>query len=289
MRKQVIGPLSEELEQYRKSTESSKTSFIRITPRPALGTELWQSKFLGHPYLPKGESYPRGEDGKPLAPLAQINFAEVPELIGYPREGIVQFYISDNDFLGLSFEAHYDPSNRSGYFDAYKTQKNFCVRYYPRIVCDKSMLTKDFDFLSELDFTILPVSEECRLEFELFEEYVSAADYNFKKFFGNTFDEFCSSFGESSSRIRDEYSRNFISAGSKIGGYADFVQQDPRLYAPENENWLLLLQIDYVDPGDGSEGVDIMWGDAGVGNFFIRDEALKALDFSEVVYYWDCA
>ena len=30
-----------------------------------------------------------------------------------------------------------------------------------------------------------------------------------------------------------------------------------------------------------------MWGDAGVGHFFIDREALKLLDFSDVLYYWD--
>ncbi|MBF1069181.1 MAG: DUF1963 domain-containing protein, partial [Prevotellaceae bacterium] len=47
----------------------------------------------------------------------------------------------------------------------------------------------------------------------------------------------------------------------------------------------LLFQLD-------SETVDeeeiTMWGDCGVGNFFINCEDLKRLDFSNVVYNWDC-
>ena len=31
-----------------------------------------------------------------------------------------------------------------------------------------------------------------------------------------------------------------------------------------------------------------MWGDCGVGNFFINAEDLKRLDFSNVLYNWDC-
>jgi len=31
-----------------------------------------------------------------------------------------------------------------------------------------------------------------------------------------------------------------------------------------------------------------MWGDCGVGNFFINIEDLKNLDFSDVLYNWDC-
>ena len=39
---------------------------------------------------------------------------------------------------------------------------------------------------------------------------------------------------------------------------------------------------------DHSSDVDIMWGDVGVANFFIRLEDLKNRDFSNVLYNWDC-
>ena len=32
----------------------------------------------------------------------------------------------------------------------------------------------------------------------------------------------------------------------------------------------------------------IMWGDCGVCNFFINKDKLKNLDFSDVLYNWDC-
>ena len=43
---------------------------------------------------------------------------------------------------------------------------------------------------------------------------------------------------------------------------------------------ILLFQLNSVK--------DIMWGDAGVANFFIDREALKNRDFSHVMYNWDC-
>ncbi|WIL50036.1 YwqG family protein [Bacillus bombysepticus] len=45
---------------------------------------------------------------------------------------------------------------------------------------------------------------------------------------------------------------------------------------------ILLLQIDTDD------SLNIMWGDSGVANFFIRKEELLNLDFSNVIYNWDC-
>ncbi|MFP3813195.1 DUF1963 domain-containing protein, partial [Bacillus sp. SIMBA_005] len=70
-------------------------------------------------------------------------------------------------------------------------------------------------------------------------------------------------------------------AGHKIGGYPFFTQDDPRAYGDYNDSTTLLLQID-------SEGDHILWGDCGVGNFFITEEELKNKDFSQVVYNWDC-
>ena len=42
----------------------------------------------------------------------------------------------------------------------------------------------------------------------------------------------------------------------------------------------LLFQLDSDD--------GVMWGDCGVGNFFITDADLKRRDFSRVLYNWDC-
>ncbi|HGY2265805.1 TPA: DUF1963 domain-containing protein [Morganella morganii] len=53
------------------------------------------------------------------------------------------------------------------------------------------------------------------------------------------------------------------------------------------EEWVepsvLLLQLD-----SGSGDVDILWGDCGIGNFFICPDDLKKADFSRVVYNRDC-
>ncbi|MGK7918678.1 MAG: DUF1963 domain-containing protein [Trichodesmium sp.] len=71
----------------------------------------------------------------------------------------------------------------------------------------------------------------------------------------------------------------------QLGGYPNFTQEDPR-FNPEYEDYILLLQIvsDYGSYGEN----DICWGDAGIGNFFIKPSQLKALDFSQVLYNWDC-
>ncbi|WP_368500184.1 DUF1963 domain-containing protein [Kingella sp. (in: b-proteobacteria)] len=48
----------------------------------------------------------------------------------------------------------------------------------------------------------------------------------------------------------------------------------------------MLLQLD-SDAGD--DGIDkVLWGDAGVANFFITPEDLQLRDFSHVLFTWDC-
>jgi len=71
--------------------------------------------------------------------------------------------------------------------------------------------------------------------------------------------------------------------GHKIGGYPFFTQTDPREWQEKyKQHDVLLLQIDTDD------SLNIMWGDSGVANFFIKKDDLLNLDFSNVIYNWDC-
>ena len=52
----------------------------------------------------------------------------------------------------------------------------------------------------------------------------------------------------------------------------------------DEKPYVLLLQIDSEDNSE----IEILWGDSGIYNFFIKQSALKNLDFSNVLYRWDC-
>jgi uncharacterized protein YwqG len=70
-------------------------------------------------------------------------------------------------------------------------------------------------------------------------------------------------------------------SGHAVGGYPFFTQEDPRNNG-FRDHTVLLLQI------DSDADANIMWGDAGVANFFIMPKALEQCDFSNVLYNWDC-
>jgi uncharacterized protein YwqG len=71
--------------------------------------------------------------------------------------------------------------------------------------------------------------------------------------------------------------------GHRLSGYPYFTQSDPRGDKKNIQDYILLFQLDTDDAEN-----DIMWGDSGVGNFFIHPEDLKKRDFSKVFYNWDC-
>ncbi len=73
---------------------------IESTIRPVMAlafheeaTAPWDSKVGGVPYRPLGMEWHADPAGRPLHILAQINFAQLPHLPGFPAAGILQFFV----------------------------------------------------------------------------------------------------------------------------------------------------------------------------------------------------
>ena len=266
MSKKLDVELSEKLEPYRSAIEATIKPYIKIQLTDNDQTTYWQSKFGGLPYLPKDVEYPKSFKGEYLYLLAQINFAEISHLAGFPNRGLLQFYVAaDEDLYGLDFD---NPTK----------QDKFRVVYFPDISLQEDDLTVDFSFLPPIkkDDWSMPFEGCCALNFEPALGVISLSDYKFD-FFGIYEEEY--------QDICDEYWDKFCLDKHKIGGHPNFVQEDPRYkYNQEQEEYILLFQIDT----DNSAAIDICWGDGGIGNFFIKPSSLEKLDFSEVLYNWDC-
>ena len=267
-------PLSPELEKYRDRIEATIKPYIEINIQNNDSVNWWQSKFGGLPYLPKGFEYPKTCDGKYLFLLAQINFSEVPSLDGFPDRGILQFYIADDDLCGLDLGDGADVDNPAA-------EDRFKIIYFPQPDFQVENIITNYDFLPEPEY--FPVRGCCGLQFTKKYAPISTNDYQFTELLGSEIDELFMN-----PEIEDEYLEISQPFGHKIGGYPDFTQDDVRKYSSNSDHKqkpdLLLFQMDT----DGNETVDIMWGDTGVGNFFIDESALRELDFSKVLYNWDC-
>ena len=187
--------LSEKLEPYRSAIAATIKPYIRIELTDCDQPTWWQSKFGGLPYLPKGFEYPKSSNGEYLYLLAQINFAEVPNLEGFPAKGILQFYVADEDFHGLDFD---NPTE----------QDKFRVIYFPQVSLQEDNLTVDFSFLPP--DCLMPFKGCCALNFELALGAITLNDYKFD-FFGIYEEEY--------QDVCKEYRDKFCLDKHNIGGH----------------------------------------------------------------------
>ena len=245
--------------------------YIKITPEDSSNLELWQSKFGGFPYLPKGVEYPKNSNGDYLYLVAQINFEEMPKLENFPDKGILEFFLSPNSIKG----------NIDGNFGVDKTsQKDIRILYFSEI--NKNNLQADFSFLKPItrdnfpDYSNpFPVIKIYALKLEKNYAPISPGDYQFFEY--NFFED---KLGDKNYKLRNAYVEKFNHKSSKIGGYPTFAQGDPReFHKYSNEKYILLFMM-----GNTRE---IMQGD-GILNFFIKKKDLFKKDFSNILAYFDC-
>jgi uncharacterized protein YwqG len=245
------------LDEFKNELQKFKLESIKINAIPINENEkllITQSKFLGKPYLPKDIEYPKDKLNNPMILIAQINFQEIPFLENYPSEGILQFYISSKDWYDM---------------------EDYKILYHQSI--EKEYQT-NFDFLIEKLYEESPVYCEHRLVFEKIIEYGGITDYRTDMDF-NGLDYY--EFQEKLTEVeRTEMDKILEGIGHKIGGYAFFTQSDPREYNENQKGDVLLLQIDTDE--------QIMFGDSGVANLFIKPKNLKEKDFTKAWFNWDC-
>ena len=234
---------------------------------------------------------PKNKENKQLTLLAQINIEELPKNNIYPmEEGMLQFWILNDDVLGLDYDTHLG--------------NGFKVVYYKKIdksITEEEVLEKYKPYKDEDSY--FPIEGEFSLSFKLTDGYCTASDDRFSKLFVKEIEKFEKEKGEEYKEIFEKYKKNNIGynicydfyeifeedknlndklfgAGHKIGGYPDYTQNDIR----DEEYEILLLQID----SEETEKNEIIWGDCGIANFFIREKDLKELNFEKVIYNWDC-
>lgn len=247
--------------------EATRRPVAKITLSPMPVDDLRVSKVGGRPWWPAGTPFPVDRNGQPLALLAQIDLAEVPPELGdWPHSGLLQFFVASDDTYGLRFDG---PASR-------RLQEGFRVVRW----ADPSGPSADLPPAVPA-FLPLDPQKPRRIRFSAGTERLSHEDRRFAPLFGDSLFEAESAWAEANGvderSMWEAVYRRTSGAGHKIGGYPAFTQEDPR----GGEGFELLLQLDTDD--------EMMWGDSGVGNFFIHPDALRRGDFSDVLYTWDCA
>lgn len=266
------------LDKIKEETQTTVYRFKLTEEKPG----IFDSKVGGLGYAPHGTDFPVNDENEQLRLLAQINCSDI-DLEDFPKSGLLQFWVLDEDLVGMDFDDGTD-------------QDGFRVVYYAdvdRSVTEDELADKSHPYYEEGE-EYFPVSGEYKIEYEKSTDslaVLSGSDYyGGEELFINKFNEMFPD-----EKIQSVYDLGFDldeigdksiyngNDGHKIGGYASFVQFDPR--HEDDTHDFLLFQLD----SDYSDGKDkVLWGDAGIGNFFINKEKLRQLDFSDVLYNWDC-
>jgi uncharacterized protein YwqG len=249
---------------------------------------LFDSKIGGTPYFPKDMEYPCGKANvfanQPLFLLAQLNFEKMPSIPDFPKKGILQFFIAGDDLYGMSDD------QRNGLTD----QQNFRVIYHEDIITDETQLLsadeipqyEGEEILLPFEGTYLLVPEQPEMM------PPKAQDFRFEEAFLKVYnkyaDEPCEDFMDLDEEIAEPLydGDRENNPAAVIGGYPVFAQFDPREMDSYKDCDVLLFELD--SHFNKEEGIEICWGDMGTGTFFIPRGNLKALDFSRVLYNYDC-
>lgn len=242
---------------------------------------LTDSKFGGLPYISTDADTPKDSNDNQLALLAQINCSDLPENDLYPKEGLLQFWISRNNEFGLG------------------NKKDYCVKYIKNIednITKKSILNKYKLLDEENSEEYSPFNKKntsFALKFEKGISTITSTDFLFEDLALKTIHELFPD--ENIEDLYDDLERDvfntlfkaFNGVDHAIGAYPTFTQWDPRNPEEKDAYGITLLQVEsHWDNDSNSSG--IMWGDSGVANFFINKEKLEHLNFEDVLFNWDC-
>ena len=242
---------------------------------------LTDSKFGGLPYISTDADTPKDSNDNQLALLAQINCSDLPENTLYPKDGLLQFWISRNDDFGLD------------------NKKDYCVKYIENIennITKESILTKYKLLDEENSEEYSPFSKKntsFALKFEKGISSITSNDFRFEELALQTVQELFPDedikdlYDDLEREVFDTLFKAFDGVNHAIGAYPTFTQWDPRNPDEPNAYGVTLLQVESQWNND-SDGAEIMWGDSGVANFFINKEKLENLDFEDVLFNWDC-
>eukprot|EP00760_Papus_ankaliazontas_P039298 PhM_4_TR9523/c1_g1_i1/m.83161/K14776/DDX10, DBP4; ATP-dependent RNA helicase DDX10/DBP4 len=251
--------------------------------------DRYVSKLGGTPFWPASSSY---DDFSDMVFAIQVNLSELPTGHGVrelPKDGILQVYLANDDTMGLDFmdgdNALSELQGKTSFRIKYWSGAEVAAAGSPDLLLAKEKCgpPADMDCYMCDDDVIRHITKfEAKQDIPLTSEH--RFDAVVKQFLKACYPEkaksesLIESLHDSIIDAADGHDIN--SGGCKLGGYATFVQCDPREDNAGYDGLELLLQIDSEGP--------ICIGDSGVMNFFIKPEKLAKKDFSEVLYNWDC-
>lgn len=204
------------------------------------------SRLGGLPSLPPAIAWPLGPDGAAMSFLLQLDLATLPTQPPLPRRGLLLVFVAGG------------PGHGHGLMEA--GVRVLHIEDPPPVAAPAPGSARP----------LLP--RPCVLWGPAAVEPVSPPDA--------ALGSLCPALAADARAVR-ALGRAFPSAGTKLGGYAFFTQEDPRGRDAVRADHVQLLQVDEVP------NAQLAWGDGGVGHVFVPPDDLARLDFSRAWWWWD--
>ena len=233
------------------------------------------TKLGGRYALPAGTEPPRNRDGEEMALLAQVDFASLPRIEGFPTQGLLQVFLTLDDAYGR-WDAS-DPFEQDGWR----------VRWLPGPVDPVGMRVGRCPWGEGAVSPLEGDDPEWLLTGRPERRLVNVRDFRFPAALERAarrlgpLERLC--LGRHGQKVRELVEDALWSTNDvQVGGYPAFAQDDLREEGSRLGRCTeTLLSVDSVD------GVS-MWGDMGVANFLTSAEDLAAGRLDRVAYLWDC-
>lgn len=248
---------------YAQLREETHAKEIRLRVLKTGEPGIAESKLGGTAYWPEGKEYPKDTCGQPMLLLAQFNCEQLPKTGKLPEHGMLQFFLEKGRW------------------------KDAAVIYHEEIdptVTEATAIASGAIDASKLQKIDSPVRGEYAVEKQLRDAYIGPSDYRFEEMYNKLAAEEDSDDFEDLDLSNDYWTELYAAnAGHHLLGYPYFTQFDPRDKKTDRDVLLFQLDSEY-----SKNAQQIMWGDAGIGNYFINEKDLERRDFSSVFFSWDC-
>lgn len=237
---------------------------VRLTPGPGAATP--DGCRLGGPvWLSEGQDWPISPRGRPMAFLAQIDFACLPPLPGFPQTGVVQVFLPvDDDLMGMGVD---DPADSTVVVLA-RANGACTVRHANARATDEDCSPFLRGPVRDEGVALAPTPFTDPLRPEHW-EVAARLDGNYGRL----------GYAEWEHTLVDQ--AEVAPRAHHVGGYPVFVQTDFREAGYFDDYDTCLLHLTSDD--------HLQWGDVGEANLLIRSADLARGDFSKVIFWWDCS
>jgi uncharacterized protein YwqG len=237
---------------------------LLLRPDPAADPAVAPARLGGFAWLAEGEAWPLDAAGERLEFVAQLDFARLPPLSGFPESGVMRFFVGRDDLSGANF----DEPDRSGVRVLWHPGALEAGRHEPPFP-----LTAD----DSSPFQGAALRERgLGLSAELADDLPDYYSWQAQALTDGMarrpgIDAVQDVIGDLS---------DARAMAHRIGGHPAFTQYDFREPGKFEDLDVVLLGLTSDDA--------IMWGDVGEAVFLIRAGDLDRRDFSRVAFYWDC-